>query len=445
MKMSFFVKGVEMKLYFKQVDYEINTTEFLKSKNTFFYENDDYIYMGSGALMEVDALKALEDKLKVTIENSIKDIPFVGGFFGVFNYDLIKKYEKIPQENKALFKTKNIIGLFVRTFYVKDKKNKTQNIYSINESTKEGKRKAYETIENLLNVLNQEKIVKTSGKNRQLYQVKSNTTKEEFINKVNRAKKYIENGDIFQVVLSQRFEVPFEEEPSELLLRIKQEKSTFKFYFNFEKFHVLGLSPEILVKKQGNKVITNPIAGTRKRGKSIIEDKKLEKDLLNDSKEKAEHTMLVDLARNDMGKIAEIGSVTVKDFMHIKKYKNVIHLTSQVLGKSDQDNLEILKTFLPAGTLTGAPKIRAMEIIESLEEDKREVYGGCIGYLSFNENMETAITIRSMVIKDNKAYIQSGAGIVYDSKPKREFEETKEKASQLIDLIKEGTNDSINR
>jgi anthranilate synthase component 1 len=265
------------------------------------------------------------------------------------------------------------------------------------------------------------------------------------MSKVKKAKKYIKNGDIFQVVLSQRFEVVLEEEPAELLKRIAHEKSTFKFYFNFSKFKVLGLSPEVLVKKQGNKIITNPIAGTRKRGQSKVEEEFLEKDLLNDSKEKAEHTMLVDLARNDMGKIADIGSVKVKDYMHIKKYKKVIHLTSQVLGKSHKDNLEILKTFLPAGTLTGAPKIRAMEIIESLEEDKREIYGGCIGFLSFNENMETAITIRSMVVKDKKAYIQAGAGIVYDSKPEREYEETLEKASQLIDLIKEGTNDSINR
>lgn len=434
-----------MKLYFKRVDTEVNSTDFLKSKNTFYYENDDYIYMGSGDLIKADALGALENKLKITIENYPKDMPFVGGFFGVFNYDLIKTYEKIPQRNQALFDTKNILGLYVKTFYVNDKKSGTRTIYSINEPTENGEEKAFKAIENLTKELNQQRKKKEIIKRKHKFIVKSNTTKKDFINKVKKAKEYIKNGDIFQVVLSQRFEVPLDEEPCEVLEKIEHEKSTFKFYFNFEKFHVLGLSPEILVRREGNKVTTNPIAGTRKRGQSKIEEAFLEKDLLNDSKEKAEHTMLVDLARNDMGKIAEIGSVKVEDFMHIKKYKNVIHLTSQVLGKSHQDNLEILKTFLPAGTLTGAPKIRAMEIIESLEEDKREIYGGCIGYLSFNENMETAITIRSMVVKDKKAYIQAGAGIVYDSKPEREYEETLEKASQLIDLIKEGANDLINR
>jgi anthranilate synthase component 1 len=401
--------------------------------------------MGTGDLIEGDALGALENKLKITIENNLKNMPFVGGFLGVFNYDLIKTYENIPQENKALFNTKNILGLYVKTFYVSDKKSGTRKIYSINESTKKGENNAFKAIKNLTKDLSQQRKKKEIIKRKHKFIVKSNTTQRDFVNKVKKAKEYIKNGDIFQVVLSQRFEVSLNEEPSELLEKIEHEESTFKYYFNFEKIHILGLSPEILVKKQGNKITTNPIAGTRKRGLSKVEEAFLEKDLLNDSKEKAEHTMLVDLARNDMGKIAEIGSVKVKNFMQIKKYKKVMHLTSQVLGNSHKDNLEILKTFLPAGTLTGAPKIRAMEIIESLEEEKREIYGGCIGYLSFNENLETAITIRSMVVKNKKAYIQAGAGIVYDSKPEREYEETREKASQLIDLIKEGTNDSINR
>jgi len=434
-----------MKLYFKKVATEINTIDFLKSKNTFYYENDDYIYIGKGDLIETDVLNSLENKLSVTVENNPINMPFTGGFFGIFNYDLIKTYEKIPQENKALFNTKNITGLFIETFYVNDKKNGKELIFSVNESTIAGEEKAFQNIEKLFNNLTKSKEKTNLIEQPNKHTVKSNTTRKEFIDKVKQAKEFIRNGDIFQVVISQRFEMSFDNEPSELLKLIRHEKSTFKYYFNLSTIQVLGLSPEILVKRDGNRVVTNPIAGTRKRGKTKLEEEMLENDLLKDRKEKAEHTMLVDLARNDMGKIAEIGTVAVEDFMNIKKYKNVIHLTSKVLGETQKDNFEILKTFLPAGTLTGAPKIRAMEIIESLEQDKREVYGGGIGYMSFNKNMEMAITIRSMVLKDNKAYIQAGAGIVYDSKPAREYEETLEKASQLIDLIKEVTNDSVNR
>lgn len=434
-----------MKLYFKTIDTKINIKDFLKIKNTFYYENDHYIYLGKGDLVEVDEIEALEEILDIKVENNNHEFPFIGGFFGIFNYDLIKTYEKIPQENKALFDTKNILGLDVKTFYVLNKKSSKKSICSLNTSTTMGKVEALENIKNMYRQITQsnssEELFNTSRQKT----IESNTTKKEFIDKVKKAKEYIINGDIFQVVLSQRFEVDFEKDPSELLEKIKHEKSTFKYYFNLKDIQVMGLSPEILVKRQGDNVITNPIAGTRKRGESKAEEKILEKELLSDVKEKAEHTMLVDLARNDMGKIAEIGSVQVKNFMHIKRYKKVIHLTSEVLGKSHENNYEILKTFLPAGTLTGAPKIRAMEIIESLEKDKREIYGGGIGYLSLNKNMETAITIRTMIVKDKKAYIQAGAGIVYDSIPEREYEETVEKASQLIDLMKEVANDFINR
>jgi anthranilate synthase component 1 len=386
--------------------------------------------------------------LSLRVKNNPKNIPFLGGFFGIFNYDLVKTYEKIPQENAALINSRNITALYVKTFYVNDKKRGEKHIFSINKSTLQGKENAGNNIEKLLKNLSKPKNETSFKENVNKVNkdaIKSNTTRKEFMAKVKKAKGFIKNGDIFQVVLSQRFEMPFNKDPTVLLEKISQEKSTFKYYFNLKTFQVLGLSPEILVKKCGNKVITNPIAGTRKRGKTKKEERMLENDLIEDTKEKAEHTMLVDLARNDMGKIADIGTVDVVDFMNIKRYKNVIHLTSQVIGETKKDNLEILKTFLPAGTLTGAPKIRAMEIIECLEEDKREIYGGGIGYLGFNGNMEMAITIRSMVLKDHKAYIQAGAGIVYDSKPEREYEETIEKASQLIDLIKEVRNDSINR
>ena len=434
-----------MKLYIKNIDTEMNIKDFLKIKNTFYYENDDYIYLGKGALVEFDALDSFNRLLNINVENNPKGLPFVGGFFGIFNYDLIKTYENIPQENKALFETKNILGLSVNTYYVVNKISGNKMICALDYSTKAGKMNAFKNIEILANELRKPQQFNQVNNRTEKYSIKSNTSKNEFIKKVKKAKAYIKNGDIFQVVLSQRFEVELNDHPSNLLEKIEHEKSTYKYYFNLKTIQVFGLSPEILVKKEGKKVKTNPIAGTRKRGKSKEEETYLEKDLLSDVKERAEHTMLVDLARNDMGKIAEIGSVEVKNFMSIKRYKNVIHLTSEVLGSSSKNNTEILKTFLPAGTLTGAPKIRAMEIIESLESDKREIYGGGIGYISFNKNVETAITIRTMVVKEQKAYIQAGAGIVYDSVPAREYEETVEKASQLIDLIKEANNDFVNR
>lgn len=422
---------------------QVNINDFLSLENTFYYENDDYVYIGSGELIEADKIDTLEENLNIIVNECPESLTFVGGFFGIFSYDLVKTLEKLPQENKATIGNKNIIGLIVKTFLVIDKLSNEKSIYSLNHSTTQGENNASKAINLFYKQLNQ---LKSLSKDNELNEikVKSNTSKKEFMEKVNHAKEYIKNGDIFQVVLSKRFEVELNMKATELFEKIPHEESTFKFYFNLKDIQVLGQSPEILVKREGHRVRTNPIAGTRKRGKTKAEEIFLEKDLLSDLKEKAEHTMLVDLARNDMGKIADIGSIEVKNFMSIKRYRNVIHLTSEVIGKTSKNNIEILKTFLPAGTLTGAPKIRAMEIIESLEEDKREIYGGAIGYLSFNENMETAITIRSMVVKNNKAYIQAGAGIVYDSKPEREYEEIEEKASQLLELVKGAKNDFVN-
>lgn len=426
-----------MKLYDKKISDEINYNKFLTVENTFYYENDAFTYLGSGEFIEADSLDTIENTLSVNVTEYSKDLPFIGGFFGIFNYDLIKTLEKIPQENKALLGCKNINGLLVKTFFLHNKLKNEKYIYSLNNNTVEGEKEANVEIDKFFKKLNQSHLELLKASEKTEHEIKSNTTKQEFMNRVKKAQEYIKNGDIFQVVLSQRFEMDLNKNPILLLEEIPHEKSTFKYYFNLKNIKVLGISPEILVKREGEIVKTNPIAGTRKRGKNEYEEKILEKDLITDEKERAEHTMLVDLARNDMGKIADIGSVMVRSFMDIKKYNNVIHLTSEVLGKSNKSNIEILKTFLPAGTLTGAPKIRAMEIIERLEKDKREIYGGAIGYLSFNKKMETAISIRTMIIKDKKAYIQAGAGIVYDSVPEREYEETQEKAIQLINSIKE--------
>ena len=259
--------------------------------------------------------------------------------------------------------------------------------------------------------------------------------KQEFIGHVKKAKKYIEEGDIFQVVLSQRLKATIEGDPFSLYrkLRIKN-PSPYMYYFNFDEYYIAGVSPESLIKVKGKQVITNPIAGTRPRGKNADEDEVLAKDLIEDEKELAEHKMLVDLGRNDLGRVSEFGSVQLTKYLQIEKFKHVIHLVSEVEGvlKEDCSPIDSLISTLPAGTVSGAPKIRAMEIINEMENCKRGIYSGAIGYVSVNGNLDFALAIRTMVIKGNEAFIQAGAGIVYDSVPEKEYEETLHKLKMFL-------------
>ncbi len=268
--------------------------------------------------------------------------------------------------------------------------------------------------------------------------VTCNVTKEEYMDMVKKAKKYIYDGDIFQVVLSQRLTVETASKPIDLYRQLRQiNLSPYLIYYNFGDYQIAGCSPEMLVEVTGNRVKTCPIAGTRKRGKNAEEDIRLALSLKNDLKEQAEHVMLVDLARNDMGRVAEIGSVEVTEFMQVHYYSHVMHMVTYVEGekKKGEDAFSVLSTFLPAGTLSGAPKIRAMEIIDELENLRRGTYGGACGYFSFNGDMDACITIRTMIIKDGKAYMQAGAGIVADSVPAAEFEECHNKVRALVKAI----------
>ena len=277
--------------------------------------------------------------------------------------------------------------------------------------------------------------------------VKSNFKNKEFKDIVNKAKKYIRAGDIIQVVLSQRFQVDIQTDPFNLYRSLRAlNPSPYMYYLNLDKIQIVGSSPELLVRCEDGIVETRPIAGTRKRGKNDKEDEALAKDLLSDPKEIAEHIMLVDLGRNDLGRIAKQGSVKVSEFMNVEKYSHVMHIVSNVKGKlkPGHDELDVLQAGFPAGTLSGAPKIRAMEIIEELEKERRGPYGGCIGYFSFSGNLDTCITIRTIVVKNKKAYIQAGAGIVADSKPEKEFEETENKAKAQIMAIKLAHNLDLN-
>ena len=283
------------------------------------------------------------------------------------------------------------------------------------------------------------KIDKKAKINKKDIKIKSNTSKNKFLSMVNKAKKYIKLGDIFQVVLSQRFESKLTKKPIDIYKKLRvTNPSPFMFFFNFSDFQIIGASPEILVRLRDNKITVRPIAGTRPRGRSKKEDLFYEKDLLKDKKELSEHLMLLDLGRNDAGKVSKINSIKVTESFIIEKYSHVMHIVSNVVGKYNNkfSKFKSLMAGFPAGTVSGAPKIRAMEIIDELETTKRKVYAGGIGYFSANGEFDTCIALRTAVAKGDKFYVQAGAGIVADSKPLKEYEETVNKAKALINALK---------
>ena len=362
---------------------------------------------------------------------------------GYFSYDVIRYIERIPDRCKddlripdiRLSRPKNLViydNLKKKIYYI-------ENIYSDTKikNYKETYRSIinkFDLFENYENIKLPEKFTYKRNKNL----IKSNTSKEKFKSLVKKAKKYIAKGDIFQVVLSQRFERKIEKKPIEIYNHLrKSNPSPFMFYFNYEDFNVLGSSPEILVRLRKNEVTIRPIAGTRPRGKNNKEDKKYEIDLLRDRKELAEHLMLLDLGRNDVGKVARINSVKVTEKFKVEKYSHVMHIVSNVIGKFNNkfSLFETLLSGFPAGTVSGAPKIRAMEIIDELEKNKRKLYAGGIGYFTPNNEFDTCIALRTALIKDKKFYVQAGAGIVADSKPDKEYAETVNKAKALMRAI----------
>ncbi|MCB1486421.1 MAG: chorismate-binding protein, partial [Bauldia sp.] len=270
--------------------------------------------------------------------------------------------------------------------------------------------------------------------------VKSNTPRERYLEMVARAKEYIAAGDIFQVVLSQRFEAPFSLPPFALYRALRRvNPSPYLYYLDFGGFAVAGSSPEILVRVRDGEVTIRPIAGTRPRGGNPEEDKALEAELLADPKERAEHLMLLDLGRNDVGRVAEIGTVEVTDQFFPEYYSHVMHIVSNVIGRlsSDHDALSALAAGFPAGTVSGAPKVRAMEIIDELELEKRGIYAGCVGYFTANGDMDSCIILRTSIIKDGKMYVQAGAGIVADSVPESEHNECVAKSRALFRAAEE--------
>ncbi|MEN2994516.1 MAG: anthranilate synthase component I [Thermodesulfovibrio sp.] len=373
---------------------------------------------------------------------------FFGGMVGFISYDTVKLFEKVPDLSKPSIDIPDIFLMIPEILLIFDNlKQSIKIVYNafINENAisiyKKAQQKIDEVVENLKTHSDERfrtylNVPKKDDKITEDF--RSNFSKEDFISTVKKAKDYVLNGDVVQVVISQRFEVETKAHPFDIyrLLRIIN-PSPYMFYIDTGETFLVGSSPEILVRLEDGKIIVRPIAGTRPRGKTEEEDFALERELLSDEKEIAEHIMLVDLGRNDVGRVAEIGSVNVTEFMTVERYSHVMHIVSNIEGKLKEgfDMFDVFMSCFPAGTVTGAPKVRAMQIIEELEPTKRGPYAGAIGYFGFSGNMDMCIGIRMLIIKNNKVYVQAGAGIVADSIPENEYNETVNKATAMLKAV----------
>ena len=363
---------------------------------------------------------------------------------GYFSYDSIRYAEKIPNKCIDDLKLPDVRLIRPRTLIIHDN-HKKKIFYIVNVFRDE---KIYNYKKKFLNIKNEidnllvqssQKKINSNFQSKINIKVKSNTSKNKFLKMVQKAKEYIKIGDIFQVVLSQRFEAKLTKNPLEIYKKLRViNPSPFMYFFNFDDFQIIGASPEILVRLRDNKITVRPIAGTRPRGNNLKQDIFFAKDLLKDKKELSEHLMLLDLGRNDAGKVSKINTVKVTESFIIEKYSHVMHIVSNVVGVYNNkfSKFKSLLAGFPAGTVSGAPKIRAMEIIDELETTKRKVYAGGIGYFSANGEFDTCIALRTAVAKNNKFYVQAGAGIVADSKPIKEYEETVNKAKALLNALK---------
>ena len=388
-------------------------------------------------------LKKLIESFNFPLPKNIP--PLCSLLVGYFSYDIIRYIEKIPDRCSDDLKIPDIRLMRPKTIIIHD--NLLKKIYFIincfaDEKIDDYKKYYLKQIQNIQFLKNltfnygYPNIIKRTDNKK--IKVKSNISKSRFKKIILKAKKYIKKGDIFQVVLSQRFESKLTKAPLEIYKKLRiNNPSPFMFFFNFSDFQIIGSSPEILVRLRQDKITIRPIAGTRPRGSNAKKDKFYKKQLLNDKKELSEHLMLLDLGRNDVGKVSKINTVKVTEQFRIEKYSHVMHIVSNVEGHFDkkQSLLDTMLAGFPAGTVTGAPKIRAMEIIDELEKSKRKLYAGSIGYFSANKNFDTCIALRTALIKNNKFYIQSGAGIVADSVPEKEYLETINKAKALISSL----------
>jgi anthranilate synthase component 1 len=404
--------------------------------------------------VEGDPLVVLRERLAAYDPVQLEGIPlprFLGGAVGMVSYDWVRFVEDIPDANPDEVDMPDLWFALPEVVVVHDRVRKHAYVVRYVETPDgadlgaiytEAEAELSRWVEKLRAPLPAEPLATPV---RAPMDVQRSTTREQFHENVKRAKEYIEAGDIFQVVLSQQFRIPLQVDPFSIYRQLRViNPSPYLFYLRCEGAVMIGSSPEILVRLEDGKVDVRPLAGTRPRGKTPERDKELEVELLADPKERAEHLMLVDLGRNDVGRVAQTGTVSVNEFAKIERYSHVMHIVSNVQGDllPGKDWLDLLRATFPAGTLSGAPKVRAMEIIDELENLRRGPYGGCVGYIDYSGNMDTAIAIRTLLVKDGEIYLRAGAGIVADSDPESEFQETLSKGRALIeaiDLAREGT------
>jgi anthranilate synthase component 1 len=417
----------------------------LKGSRRFIFEGGSkeehfgrYSFLGENPYKEIqgETLKEINEiKKEVSLDFDVKGNPFTfkGGAIGYMGYDSIGLYEKkLKFENEDDLNVPTIRFNFYKRYICYD--HLTHKVYIVdnivtddNRSFEEIKKEQddyFETVANGYFVTAEKREPKKD------IELRFSISREDHKRNIEKAKEYIKRGDIFQVVLSRRMYCDTDKSPLEIYRILREENpSPYMFLIDYDNYQVIGSSPESLVSVRDKEVTTNPIAGTRKRGGNAEEDVELAKELIEDEKERAEHVMLVDLGRNDIGKISKVGSVEVKDFMNIEKFSHVMHITTKVVGelKEGKDCFDALASCLPAGTLSGAPKIRAMEIIEELENRKRGIYAGSVGYFSYGGDMDMCIAIRTIILKDGTAHLQAGGGLVYDSVPENECEEIENK------------------
>lgn len=453
----------------------IEVLKILKSVSSHTYmlesvENNEkwgrYTFMGYEPKMEITCMNGVMKAGSLTVETKnpgqflrqiIEDnksprlsyLPtFTGGLVGYFSYDYIKYAEpslNLDAEDNENFKDVDLM-LFDKVIAFDNIKQQIVLIVNISLENYETEYKRAELeLQNLINLIkNGKPVEETRGK--LLSEVKPLFNKEEYCSMVEKAKHHIKEGDIFQIVLSNRLEADYEGSLLNVYRVLRTlNPSPYMFYFSGTDVEVAGASPETLVKLEDGSLYTYPLAGTRPRGKTEEEDKALEEDLLQDPKELAEHNMLVDLGRNDIGKISKFGSVEVVKYHNIERYSHVMHIGSTVKGtiRDDKDAFDAVYSILPAGTLSGAPKIRACQLINDLENNKRGIYGGAIGYIDFTGNLDTCIAIRIAYKKGNKVFVRSGAGIVYDSVPEKEYQECINKAAAVVKAIEAANDENL--
>jgi anthranilate synthase component 1 len=410
-----------------------------------FIGTEPYRVLATKSEDKTNPLPLITEELKKYKMVPVADLPrFCGGAVGYLGYEVASRFEELPSPASDPLGLPEALFMFVDTMLVFDHvshKIKVLSHVHLDGDIDDEYQKAVDRIEDLAERLSQplkpKHYVKSPAPHRN-NSLSSNFSREEFKAGVDKIKRYITAGEAIQVVLSQRLAQPVDVAPFEIYRALRSlNPSPYMFFLDFNDFHIIGASPEILVRVEDGMVMTRPLAGTRRRGKDLAEDTVLEQELRSDEKERAEHIMLVDLGRNDIGRVSEPGTVEVSDLMDVERYSHVMHLVTHVQGKlrHDLNIFDALQACFPAGTVSGAPKIRAMEIIAELEPEKRGPYAGAAGYFSFSGNMDMAIAIRTMIVSQGVAYVQAGCGVVYDSIPEHEYQETMNKAQALLKAI----------